>query len=653
MKVSPWWVVGALAAFAGCRDLSVPSNPPGSGSGGPEVGFLVPDVDLAQISVNPDVELTAADVTGVAQVELRCAAPGGVGGQVQVRVWTAAPYRGTVDLTACKPLGVDQGNGTLEVALVVHAQDRQGNPSNPDAVREVVIDPDVAVLTTTAPPRAAPSAALSFTVTSDRDLQGAPQVLLGETVATVTGGPRVFNVSFAQTPAIGIDAYAGPQPPPLEVLEDVDHPVVLSIQGRTLTGNLSQLNVSMVLSRLRWSRGIPNAVLRPGPESGSWPVAIPGGIQVPLSTGSGWLPGFFSRQDGTYTPFPASALGDAGFVFRGFDGQGNALANHFDRNLNKVMTRFFAPGSPVPLGPDAPSSLRSSNDVGAGTALPLARLDHGLCEASAQGCPALNEINCVSPSGPTSVPLAATPSDTLAPSAGVGSGDVYLGINLPFSFVGCGPQVSLEWELGSGATLKPGPDTTNSGATVEWALPAGDGTFVVSQADGGTSEAFLLQSNGVPGPVYFSGTGAHALFADQLMVARKDHAVAVFKGFSDHSEFELYGPQPAGSPGTGLIARSSIPARLAVADGGVSPQSLAGANRVDAVALPDGKIAMAFGLAPNGLFFVVVVFDAGMQPRWMYRIPEPVFSQGPLLVGTGDTVYFVDTQGQLLHAFTP
>src|SRR6185369_5358700 len=115
-------------------------------------------VDGAQISINPDVELSAADVTGVAQVELRCASPGGTGGQVQIRVWSAPPYRGTVDLTACKPLGVDQGNGTLRIALVVHAQDRQGNPSNPDAVREVVIDPDVAVLATSAPPRAAPSA---------------------------------------------------------------------------------------------------------------------------------------------------------------------------------------------------------------------------------------------------------------------------------------------------------------------------------------------------------------------------------------------------------------------------------------------------------------------------------------------------------------
>jgi len=109
----------------------------------------------------------------------------------------------TVDLTACKPLGAGQPDGTLRVALVVHAQDRQGNPSNPDAAREVVIDPDVAVLTTTAPARAAPGAPLTFTVTSDRDLQGAPQVVLGETVATVTGGPRVFTVSFAKTPGSG------------------------------------------------------------------------------------------------------------------------------------------------------------------------------------------------------------------------------------------------------------------------------------------------------------------------------------------------------------------------------------------------------------------------------------------------------------------
>src|SRR5262249_28380086 len=151
--------------LAGCRDLSLPSSPPGSGNAGPEVAFISPATDGEQLSVNPDVELTAADVTGVAQVELRCGAPAdGGGGQVQIRVWTAPPYRGTVDLTPCRPLGVTQVDGTLRLGLVAHAQDRQGNPSSPDAVREVVMDPDVATLTTNAPARAAPGAPLSFTV---------------------------------------------------------------------------------------------------------------------------------------------------------------------------------------------------------------------------------------------------------------------------------------------------------------------------------------------------------------------------------------------------------------------------------------------------------------------------------------------------------
>jgi len=368
-------------------------------------------------------------------------------------------------------------------------------------------------------------------------------------------------------------------------------------------------------------------------ETGSWPAAIPSGIQLPLSVGTFWLPGFFARQDGTYTPFPVSALGDAGFVFRGFDGQGNAMANVTNRLNNSIDTMFFAPGSSAPIAPPSASTLRSSNDVVTGSVFPMARLDKALCEASASGCPAQNELDCVSVAGSTRALLPTGPVDMTAPSDGFGSGDVYLGVNLS-GVAGCGTPMSLEWEQGSGGQVKPGLDSTASLATVEWALPAGDGAFVISHTDGGVHEAFLLEADGGRSQVYFSGTGAHALAPDQLMVARRDHAVAIFRGFADHSEFELYAPKAVGSPGTGLIGNSSIPSRLVVQSGGSLQASAAGSDRIDAVALPDNKIAMAFGLGdPNKYFYVVVVFDANMHPRWMYRIPEPVFSRQPVLVG--------------------
>src|SRR5205814_7216361 len=117
------------------------------------------------------------------------------------------------------------------------------------------------------------------------------------------------------------------------------------------------------------------------------------------------------------------ALGDGGFVFRGFDGQGNALANHFDRGMNQVFTMFFAPGSPVPLAPATGSTLRSSNDVVTGVVYPLARLNNSLCEASSQGCASVSELNCVSPAGPTSALLPTGPVDMTAPSDGFGSGN--------------------------------------------------------------------------------------------------------------------------------------------------------------------------------------------------------------------------------------
>src|SRR5262249_17377714 len=160
----------------------------------------------------------------------------------------------------------------------------------------------------------------------------------------------------------------------------------------------------LTLSRLRWSRAIPNPVAFPPlipSDTGGWPVAIPSGIQLPLSGTTGWLPGFFARDDGTYTPFPVSALGDGGFGFRGFDGQGNPMANHFDRQMNQVDVMFFAPGSAVPIAPASASTLHTSNDQVTGGAAPLARLSNRLCETWAQGCGSVNEVNCVSPAGST------------------------------------------------------------------------------------------------------------------------------------------------------------------------------------------------------------------------------------------------------------
>ena len=651
MKAKLAVVVLVVLGFASCRDLGLPSGSPGSGSAGPEVGFIFPDVDGAKLSVNPDVELSAADVTGVAQVELRCGAPADAGGgQVQVRVWTAPPYRGTVDLTPCRPLGVAQPDGTLRLALVAHAQDRQGNPSNPDAVREVEIDLSVAVLTTTAPERAAPGAPLDFTVTADRDLQGVPQVLLGETVGLVTGGPRAFAVHFDRTPGLGVDVYDGGTAAPLEVLQDVERPVVLSIQARTLSGNVSQLNVSVTLSRLRWQRQIPNVVFT-GTDLGGWPVATASGLQIPLSVGPGrWVPGFFARDDGAFTPFPQSAL-DGGFVFRGFDGQGDALVNRLAGRNGPVEVMFFPPGGASPLAPPAVSPLATSSDDPSGIFLPMARLSNALCEASATtACgSSVQAVACVSPSGFTRATFTSPLMDTAAPQNGFGSGGTYLGINLPALF--CTSPVHLEWETAVGSTLRLGPNAQppcGAGCpprrALERVLPFGDGAFFVSQDAGTGLQAFAVEANAVSSSVYFSGTGAHDFSADQLMVARRDRAVVTFRGASDHSEFALYAPQPAGAPGAGLLGQSTIPVYLLAPN----PGAQAG---LDAVALPDHKVAMVFNLGQS-FNYGLVVFDASLRPRWLYRYPQLALS-APILVGAGDTVYFIDTTGQTVLAFTP
>jgi len=257
-------------------------------------------------------------------------------------------------------------------------------------------------------------------------------------------------------------------------------------------------------------------------------------------------------------------------------------------------------------------------------------------------------VACVSPTGSTLATFTSPSMDTGAPQYGLGSGRTYLGINLPA--LACTSPVPLEWTTAGDGLLHLGPAQPPCGLgcsllpSLERVLPFGDGAFFVSEDAGSSLKAFVVEADAASSSVYFSGTGAHDFSADQLMVARGDRAVVTFRGASDHSDFALYAPQPAGSPDAGPIRQSTIPTYLVVPN----PAAPAG---LDAVALPDYKVAMVFNLG-EAFNYGLVVFDASLRPRWIYRYPQIALS-APVLVGAGDTVYFIDAPGQRVLAFTP
>jgi hypothetical protein len=300
-------VVGST--LGGCLDLSLPDLA-ADGGVGPTLTIHTPQPG-ATIPLDAPVSLEAASVNGVTSVTVTCGGAPSTG----VFSWSVPPYNGVLDFTRCTLVATgiaDGGVGQLQLTFI--GVDTLGHTSSKSF--QVFLDTTTANLTVAVPARVVPGSPLQLTVASDRPLQLPPTVKLAsrEADGIVTrgnpdGGPPFYDVTFAQTPGLGIDNYTGdPFNVPFEVLSDIERSVTLTIDARATNGNATHLEQNVLLSRVAWDRAVPGRIaLAP-----AVPVATAVGVHVALAAtdpnpgtdgGVEWLPGLFRTADGTYVPF--------------------------------------------------------------------------------------------------------------------------------------------------------------------------------------------------------------------------------------------------------------------------------------------------------------------------------------------------------------
>ena len=290
-----------------CFDLAVPDLA-ADGGVGPDLTIHAPRPGQT-ISLNAPVNLEAVSVNGVASVTVTCGGAPSTG----VFTWNVAPYTGIVDFTRCTLVtssAGDAGLGQLDLTFI--AVDRLGHVTTKSFT--VLLDTSTAALSAVLPERVAPLSPLQLTVGSDRPLLLPPTVhLAGREAdgilqrANPDGGAPLYDVTFLQTPGLGIDNYAGdPFNVPFEVLSEVEKSISLTVDAQATNGNASHLEQAVLLSRVLWDIAVPGRIALAAAD----PAATAAGVQVPLATRDAvpgataeWLPGFFRSGDGTYVAF--------------------------------------------------------------------------------------------------------------------------------------------------------------------------------------------------------------------------------------------------------------------------------------------------------------------------------------------------------------
>ena len=297
------------SALGGCLDLSLP-NLAADGGVGPTLTIHTPQAGDT-IPLDAPVSLEADSVNGVASVTVSCGGDPSTG----VFSWSVPPYTGVLDFTRCTLVATgitDGGVGQLQLTFV--GVDTLGHSSKQSF--QVFLDTTTANLTVSIPPRVVPGSALQLTVGSDQPLLLPPTVRLASREAdgivqrgNPDGGPPFYDVTFAQTPGLGIDNYTGdPFNVPFEVLSDIERSVSLTIDAKATNGNATHLEQNVLLSRVAWDRAVPGRIAL----AAAVPVATAVGVHVALAAtdpnpgtdgGVEWLPGLFRTADGTYVPF--------------------------------------------------------------------------------------------------------------------------------------------------------------------------------------------------------------------------------------------------------------------------------------------------------------------------------------------------------------
>ena len=667
-------------ALGGCLNLELPNLPPDGGVGptltihSPRAGDTIP--------LDAPVSLDADSVNGVASVTVGCGGEPSTG----VFTWNVPPYTGVIDFTRCTLLATgvtDAGVGQLQLTFT--GVDTLGHASHTSF--QVFLDTSTATLSATLPARVVPKDPLLLTVASNRPLLLPPTVrLAGKEAdgiaqrANPDGGPPFYDVTFSQTPGIGIDEYTGdPFNVPFEVLSDVERSVGLTIDARATNGNSSHLEQNVLLSRVVWERLVPGRVA----NAAAAPVATLDGLGVALATvdtnptaTSDWLPGFFVAGDGTYVPFDPTSLNyvggalgtavpvdgglpvpdggflfspDGGFVALDFDARGHTLfarPSQTQRGMDYIATD-------VPRPPD---NIRNAAAYASRIFLtqPFTRTDDllcvpqpapgGLCAPTQQGlgCFAAADGGTFVTLAPGALPVGYPTTGSTAGSPG--SQRTYLAPNdepqtcgQAFSFFAL-PSPANPAGIYSAVPRAVSPNCSET--AVDRLLPLADGRFVLGLSlSCGTIASFPSS-----GAFQVSTTGGLSVYAlgvlgttRSLLAGLPDGTVVTFRNTPPFTTFEQWGLTDTTPRATatvpGLYVYNPTPPRL--------PDDLSVAD--------DGSFTVLLNSATFG--DVLLHFAPGLKAQWIYRYPRIVLTPSALVsAGNLGTVYYVDQTNNVVVA---
>jgi hypothetical protein len=647
-----------LLSAVGCLNLDlpdVPNTPPA-----PSLTVSTPRPG-DNITLNAQVAASAESVNGISSVSVLCGSLDGGPGHT-VFTWAVAPYVAMVNFAICQDVtepNPDGGKVPL-LQLAVRATTDAGGVKD-DAVL-VTFDTSGPSLTAQFAPTVQPKSAFSVTVSSDVPLRSIPEVLLdlqpADTITTVPnsdGGLPTYVASFASTPGLGTDnpPYNVPVPQvPIEVLTDTDRVVRLTVIGTALSsGNVSELDLSVELSRVVWDRFIPGTPATSSPIVwAAEPVAFSGGLMLPLATalpansGSAWLPGRLDAFDGTFFGFdvtnetllPGGLAG--GYAAVGLNAQGQTL---FVRLVGNASSLLLAPPPP------ATSPLPTAPLLGGGAVPPLTAVDNLLClQDSVAACSTgtTEGLTCFDPSLHAVTATSAIVS-TGPPAVGVvaGAGGRYLSPNVAV----CGSSWNLvdltAGTVSFGSVADPNGVPTCIVQAVSKLFAVGDGTFVVQLSEQCGSVAalppeFPILRVGEDSQIlggYTAPLGSPVLLQREVVGALADGRVVTLRNAPPNTVFELWSMNSTTPDVTTPIA-GLFDSADAVLGSVLAKSSYAGADGSFAVLLSGNT---TFGAA-------VAAFAPNLQPRWLYLYPRLAEAFTVRLVSAPSVpdVYLVDAE---------
>lgn len=636
----------ALAA-GGCRDLDYPEGEDAENAP-PDVSILLP-LEGDVVSTSPVVSIDARDANGVSSVTLFC-------GGVPVYVWTAPPYTANVELGGCGGTASADGRRTLSLSVV--ARDVPGMESAP-VPRAVVIDASVAQLQLSGSGRAAPHGSYLARITADRTLGALPVARIGSTAGTVvertdlqTQPLTVFDVTFSALPGLRAEAWDGGAPP-LEVLEDLEETLLLEVEGRATSGNVTRAVERVVVSQLAWRVPSPLTYIAWG--SGTADTRIPAArseglvILFDANTGLGRIPGTLAHQDGRLLPFPtaeAQRLAGEAFSLDRLDAQGRAYFMRADGGSYEYAVHDPVTGAALGGGTIA-DPLAETRRIGDEICYEQV-VNGGACDLTGT-----RSLVCQSPAGTTQ---SATISDeSLAYSTSLHwtvSDGLYLGYANYSICSGDETAVFAAERGGSARIAQLSPGASPPGAI----LPLSGGRFLVSQFSAAQGyRAYVLDRTLAEQGEFFSaealtylgldpGTGAPP--PEMFLASRpSDDTVLLIRHLPLQTLIEAWRAQAATPLATVRLPGELVPntqygdkAALLNADGSLflALTMLSLSSGGEPVQIPGRSVLLS--LSPD------------LQLRWLYRAPGT--APGAIYAHPSEGhLYFVDEVAQQVTAF--